>query len=354
MLAPTAFRLATSLVAVAAALAACSRAKPQEQSSAKPDLAEAALFAPLPAVMESPGNPRTPEKVALGRMLYYDTRFSKDGSVSCYVCHPLHDYGVSHRAKGVGHSHLEGDRNEPTVYNSAEGIAQFWDGRSPDVEAQALGPVLNPHEMGLANDADVISRIRKIPGYVEAFKRAFPGEADPVTFKNFGLAVGAFERGLVTPSRFDKYLEGDNDALTVAEKDGLRTFVSAGCAQCHNGRLVGGKVFQRLGVKQPWPSQKDIGREAVTGKTADRMVFKVPSLRNIEQTWPYFHDGSVRRLDDAIAMMGQYQIGRNLNDTQVASIRTFLESLTGTVPFDYIDEPVLPPDRGQKGVALLR
>ncbi len=332
----------------AAALVGCGSPVPQPPAggATKPDVAEAASFAPLPAVIEVASNPRTPEKVALGRMLYYDTRFSSDGTVSCYVCHPLHDYGTSHRAKGVGHDHMQGGRNEPTVFNAAGHVAQFWDGRAPDVEAQALGPVLNPVEMGMKDGAAVVAVIQSIPGYPDAFKAAFPGEAQPVTFENFGRAIAAFERGLTTPARWDQYLGGDPTAITVSEKDGLKTFVSVGCAACHTGTYVGGSLYRKAGLVQPWPNQRDPGRFEVTKQTADRLVFKVPSLRNIDQTWPYFHDGSVARLDDAIRMMALHQLGKQLTDDQVTLIRGWLHTLTGDVNREYVDEPVLPPSTG--------
>jgi cytochrome c peroxidase len=329
----------------AVALVGCGNPAPEPPlgGAKKPDVAEAAQFAPLPAVIEVASNPRTPEKVALGKMLYYDTRFSSDGAVSCYVCHPLHDYGTSHRAKGVGHDHLQGGRNEPTVFNAAGHLAQFWDGRAPDVEAQALGPVLNPVEMGMKDGAAVVEVIRAIPAYPGLFRQAFPGEKEPVTFENFGRAIAAFERGLTTPSRWDQYLDGEATAITAREKDGLRMFVSVGCAACHTGTYVGGSMYQKAGAVQPWPDQHDAGRFQVTSQPADRMIFKVPSLRNVEQTWPYFHDGSVARLDDAIRMMGRYQLGKELTDTQVTLIRGWLHALTGEIDRPYIDEPVLPP-----------
>jgi cytochrome c peroxidase len=339
------------LVAGVVALAGCSTPEPPQGplgGVAKPDLAEASQFQALPAVMEAASNPRTPEKVALGRMLYYDTRFSSDGTVSCYVCHPLHDYGTSHRAKGVGHDHLQGDRNEPSVFNAAGQVAQFWDGRAADVEAQALGPVLNPVEMGMKDGAAVVAVIRAIPGYGDAFRKAFPADPEPITFENFGRAIAAFERGLTTPAPFDRYLGGDPDAITPREKDGLRTFVSVGCAQCHAGTYVGGSMYRKAGLFQPWPDQRDLGRSQVTKQAADRMVFKVPSLRNVEQTWPYFHDGSVERLDDAIRMMARHQLGRELTDTEVTLIRGFLRSLTGDIDRPYIDEPVLPASPGTR------
>jgi len=332
---------------LAVVVAGCGTPEPPQGppggDAAKPDIAEASQFSPLPAVIEASSNARTPEKVALGRMLYYDTRFSSDGTVSCYVCHPLHDYGTSHRATGVGHDGLRGGRNEPTVYNAAGHLAQFWDGRAPDVEAQALGPVLNPVEMGIKDGSTVVMVIKSIPGYVDSFGKAFPGEKDPVTFENFGRAIASFERGLTTPSRWDRYLSGEINAITPREKDGLKTFVSVGCANCHTGTYVGGSVYQKAGLAQPWPNQSDPGRFKVTNQASDRMVFKVPSLRNVDQTWPYFHDGSVERLDDAIRMMGRYQLNKDLSDTQVTLIRGWLQTLTGEPDRPYIDEPVLPP-----------
>ena len=347
------------LLAVSAAWIGCGTPEPPQGppgGAKKPDVAEAAQFQALPPAIEVATNPRTTEKVALGRMLYYDTRFSADGKVSCYVCHPLHDYGTSHRATGVGHDGLRGGRNEPTVFNAAGHVAQFWYGRAPDVETQALGPVLNPVEMGMKSGDDVVATIRSIPGYVAAFQKAFPGESDPVTFQNFGRAIGAFERGLLTPAPWDRYLGGDPNALTAKEKDGLRAFVGTGCADCHTGQYVGGSVYQKAGLVRPWPDQQDPGRFQVTQQASDRMVFKVPSLRNVDQTWPYFHDGSVERLDDAIRMMAHYQLGKELDDTQVARIRTWLKTLTGDVDRPYVDEPVLPPGAtvppaGSRGLA---
>lgn len=309
-------------------------------------------FEPLPAVMASEANPITTAKVDLGRMLYYDTRFSTSGDISCYVCHPLHDYGTSHRRTGVGHDHLPGPRNEPTVYNAAGHIAQFWDGRSPDVEDQALGPVLNPVEMGMADGESVIAVLRSIPGYVEAFRAAFPDQEQPVTFENFGRAIGAFERGLTTPSRWDDYLNGQTDALTAAELHGLDVFMSRGCSACHNGALVGGGLYQKAGLVNAWYDRSDAGRVAVTGNPGDSLVFKVPSLRNVEETWPYFHDGSVQRLPDAIGLMAWHQMGEDLSPEDVDAIVTWLKTLTGPVDVEYINEPALPPSPEAAGVAM--
>jgi len=310
------------------------------------DAAALQAFEPLPEAMTSAGNPITSEKIALGRMLYYDTRFSASGDVSCYVCHPLHDYGTSHRRTGVGHDGLLGPRNEPSVYNAAGHVAQFWDGRAPDVEAQALGPVLNPVEMGMGDAEQVTDVLARIPGYVEAFAAAYPGEVDPISFENFGKAIGAFERGLVTPSRWDSFLRGDASALTPEEKAGFTAFVDVGCNQCHMGAYVGGAFYQKAGLVNPWYDTSDQGRFQVTENPSDRMVFKVPSLRNVEETWPYFHDGSVQRIDEAIRLMGWHQLGRELSDEQIQSITLWLKTLTGPVPLDYVNEPSLPPSPG--------
>jgi len=309
---------------------------------AAPAAQQLALFAPLPQTMASTGNPATPERVALGRMLYYDTRLSKDQSVSCNSCHALDAYGVDHRPVSLGVGAHPGGRNAPTVYNAAGQIAQFWDGRAADVEEQAKGPILNPIEMAMPDSTVVLQRLHGVPAYEKAFAVAFPGEAHPITYDNVGKAIGAFERTLVTPSRWDRYLAGDHTALTADEVKGFETFVAVGCASCHNGAYVGGATFQRAGLVQPWPNREDLGRYAITKSEADRYVFKVPTLRNIDRTAPYFNDGKTDRLEEAVRMMGHYQLGRTLTDAQVFSIMSWLETLTGAIPADKIAPPVIP------------
>lgn len=306
------------------------------------DSAALAAFAPLPEVAEAEGRRRTPEMVDLGRKLYYDTRLSATGEVSCYTCHPLHDFGTSHRTRGVGVGRQQGPRNDPTVYNAAGQVAQFWDGRAANVEEQAGGPVLNPIEMGVESKAALEGKLRSISGYPDLFAEAFPGDADPVSFKNFRLAVGAFERGLMTPAPWDRFLHGDRSALTVEQKRGFRTFVEVGCVSCHNGPRVGGGMYQKLGAAEPWPDTTDLGRYEVTADEGDRMVFKVAMLRNVSHTWPYLHDGSVRRLEDAVRLMGRYQLGVELDDRQVGEIMAWLDALKGEIPEGYIDDPRLP------------
>ena len=206
------------------------------------DIPEAKLraFKPLPKTMESASNPSTPAKVELGRILYYENRISKSHEFSCNSCHMLDKYGVDNEPTSKGHKGQRGDRNSPTVYNAALHVAQFWDGRAKDVEEQAKGPVMNPVEMAMPDEKTVIAVLKSMPEYEALFKKAFPGEADPVTYDNMAKAIGAFERKLVTPARWDKFLEGDKSALSDGEKAGFLKFVDAGCAACHNGALLGG------------------------------------------------------------------------------------------------------------------
>jgi len=300
------------------------------------------LFQPLPAVMESSANPITDAKVRLGRMLYYEKRLSAGQDISCNTCHPLDAYGAEEEAVSTGHQNQKGTRNAPTVYNAAGHIAQFWDGRAADVESQAKGPVLNPVEMALPSEAAAVRVLASMPEYVALFHQAFPGEQDPVTFINMALAIGAFERGLVTPARWDRFLNGDTAALSEAEHAGFNTFTATGCHGCHYGAYVGGNSFERLGLVKPWPNQSDLGREQITNLPADRLVFKVPSLRNVAKTEPYFHDGSIATLDEAIRQMAVHQRGYRLSDAEVKSIVAWLDALTGEIPLDYIKPPALP------------
>lgn len=318
------------LVAATLALPAC---KAQTRASIDPTTLTA--FAPLPAAMESPANPLTEAKVDLGRALYYEKRLSRNGNISCNSCHDLTRYGVDGRRVSPGTNNQLGGRNSPTVYNAAAHLAQFWDGRAPTIEEQAKGPILNPVEMGMPGSAAVLERLHATASYRDAFRAAFPGESDPITYENVGRAIGAFERGLVTPGAWDRFLRGDTTALTNDERQGFNTFVAAGCSGCHNGMLLGGSSYQKLGAAQPWPDTSDTGRAAVTHLASDAMVFKVPSLRNVERTGPYFHNGSVASLDEAVRLMGRHQLGRDIPDDQAKQIIAFLHSLTGELPAAY-------------------
>jgi cytochrome c peroxidase len=249
---------------------------------------------------------------------------------------------VDHEPVSDGHRGQKGTRNSPTVYNAAGHVAQFWDGRAPTIEEQAKGPVLNPVEMAMPSERVVVAVLKSMPEYVSAFRKAFPGARDPVDYNNVAQAIGAFERRLVTPSRWDKFLGGDQAALTDAEKAGFNTFVDVGCGTCHSGVYVGASTFQKLGLVKPWSHTQDPGRFQVSKQEADRMVFKVPSLRNIEKTAPYYHDGSVKTLEEAVRLMAEHQNGRSVTKAQVQSIVTWLKVLTGPIPEDYIKPPVLP------------
>ena len=297
---------------------------------------------PLPGSIPSASNPLTPAKIDLGRMLYYEPRLSKNRDVSCNSCHDLTTYGVDGKPVSTGHLNQKGSRNSPTVYHAAGHLAQFWDGRAVDVEEQAKGPVLNPVEMAMSSAGEVEKRLRAIPGYVAAFKQAFPDEAEPVTFDNMARAIGAFERKLVTPSRWDRFLAGDRQAVTAQEMQGRHEFMHGGCVACHSGTYVGGALFHRLGAEKPWPITTDLGRIEVTKSPTDRMVFKVPSLRNVEKTAPYFHNGKVATIEEAVHLMGEYQLGEDLTAAQVNAIVAWLRTLTGEIPHEYIKRPVLP------------
>jgi cytochrome c peroxidase len=281
-------------------------------------------------------------QIDLGRMLFFDARLSRDRDVSCNSCHALDSYGVDGKSRSVGTGGTLGQRNAPTVFHAAGAIANFWDGRAANVEAQAKSPILGDAEMDMPSAAAVERTLRAIPGYVDAFRAAFPGQA--ITLDNVDRALGAFERGLVTPSRWDRYLAGDLAALTRSEIAGLKTFSDAGCITCHTGELVGASMFQKVGIAAPWPSQRDRGRAQVTELAADDMVFRVPSLRDVARTAPYFHDGSVANLSDAVRLMARYQLGEEVSDDEVAAIVAWLGTLTGELPATYIARPELPPD----------
>lgn len=308
------------------------------------DRSRLAAFAQLPAVVEPKAYTMTDELVDLGRMLYYETRMSISQELSCNSCHLLDNWGVDGLQFSLGHEGIPVGRNSPTVYNAALHIAQFWDGRSPDVEDQAKGPILAAGEMGMPNPDYVIKVLKTIPGYLPLFQSAFPGDGDPVNYDNVAIAIGAFERKLTTPDRFDAFLAGDDSALTNTEKAGLNLFIESGCASCHNGPALGGQMYSRIGSIKEYPGVTDLGRYEVTGLDIDRYSFKVPSLRNIAKTGPYLHDGSVASLSEMVSIMAEYQLGKNLKADEVAKIVAFLEALTGDLPLDYIAVPAFPPN----------
>ena len=297
------------------------------------------LFKPLPKDMATPEFPVTPDRVSLGRKLFFDPRISVDGTVSCMRCHQASLYATDGLAKSHGAHDKLLPRNANTVFNAALHFKQHWRGKFETVEEQAKHALLG---LGIASPdyATAMARVKAIPGYTELFKKAFPGEADPVTEDNWGKAIGAYERTLVTPSPFDEYLGGKSDALTAEERQGLRTFIDTGCAHCHSGVGIGGDKFRKFGVAEDyWKATRsqeiDKGRIDLTKILADLYVFKVPGLRNVEMTPPYFHDGSVGALPEAVRVMARVQLGKTLSDQDTAAIVTFLKSLTGKLPEDF-------------------
>ncbi|RYZ43686.1 MAG: c-type cytochrome [Myxococcaceae bacterium] len=292
--------------------------------------------APLPADTEA--------QVALGRMLFHEPRLSKNHDVSCNSCHGLDTFGVDNKALSDGHRGQKGSRNSPTVYNAGRHIAQFWDGRAATLEAQAEGPMMNPVEMAMPDAKRVEATLSSMPEYATRFRAAFPKERKPVTLSHAAKALAAFERTLTTPSRFDRFLAGEHAALSVAEQRGLEAFVTTGCTTCHNGPAVGGTSFQKLGLVEAYPKLTDAGRFDATKNEDDRGYFRVPTLRNVEKTGPYLHDGSVRDLPTMVRLMGRYQLGRTLKDGEVDDLVAFLKSLTGELPpAERISAPPLPP-----------
>ncbi len=298
-------------------------------------------FAPLPELAQSESNPITEEKITLGRMLYHDTRLSKNHDISCASCHKLDNFGIDGEVTSPGHKTQRGDRNSPTVYNAGFHFVQFWDGRAADLEEQAKGPILNPVEMAMVDEASVLTVLNSIPGYVEAFKAAFPEEG--ITYDTMAKAIGAFERKLVTPGPFDEFLAGNLEALNDEQLAGLNLFMEVGCTQCHTGPAVGGTMYQKLGNVKPWPSYKDEGRSLISGAEADKYFFKVPGLRNVAKTAPYLHDGSVATLEEMVQLMAEHQTTKGkLSDEELKKMMAFLNALTGEIPTDYIAMPELP------------
>ncbi len=304
-------------------------------------------FRPIP--LEPPaveGIEPTTARVELGKMLYFEPRLSRSHTISCNTCHNVGLAGVDALETSIGHRWQRGGRNAPTVFNAVFNTAQFWDGRAPDLEKQAATPLVNPLEMGSTPD-HVVEQLKAIPGYVARFREAFPGQDDPVTFQNVRLLIAVFEATLITPDApFDRYLLGDEDAMTAQEKEGLRLFMDKQCVECHNGINVGGNRYAPFGVMEIPGAEllprEDKGRFEVTGTVSDEYVFKVPSLRNVVLTAPYFHSGKAWDLRQAVAVMGASQLGTALNDQEVDKIVAFLFSLTGRQP--EIAYPMLPPN----------
>jgi cytochrome c peroxidase len=308
------------------------------------------VFAPLPKDFATAERPSTPALVNLGRTLFFEPRASVDGTVSCARCHQPQLYGSDGLTASHGHHDKIGTRNAPTVLNTALQVKQHWSGNREDVEDQATRALTGAGSYGNPNFEAPMTRLKAIAGYLPLFKAAFPGDADPVTAANWGRAIGAYERTLVSRSRFDDFLDGKEEALSAQERAGLRTFIDTGCVACHNGVGVGGRDFRKFGVMEDYwkvtgSQQIDKGRAVDTKKTEDEYLFKVPSLRNVAMTSPYFHDGSVASLDAAVRIMAKVQLGVAVDDKAVQDIVAVLGSLTGPLPENYATAPVLPAER---------
>lgn len=280
-----------------------------------------------------------PAKVELGKKLFFDPRLSRSGFISCNSCHNLSMGGSDNLPTSIGHNWQKGPINSPTVLNSSLAVAQFWDGRAADLQEQAGGPIANPIEMAFSHDL-AIDVLQSIPGYVYEFKSVYGSSR--IDIEKVTDAIAAFEETLVTPnSAFDKWLMGDDKALNGQELAGWKLFKESGCIACHNGEAVGGNSFQRMGIVEPYQGEPIEGRAAVTGKDADRFSFKVPTLRNVELTYPYFHDGAAQTLGEAVDIMGRIQLGRHYTKEENDKIVAFLKTLTGDQPTIIL--PILPP-----------
>ena len=301
-------------------------------------LASAAADEPIQPI--APAKITNPAMVELGKKLYFDPRLSKSGFISCNSCHNLSMGGSDNLKSSIGHNWQKGPINSPTVLNSSLNLAQFWDGRAKDLKAQAGGPIANPGEMAFTHEL-AVAVLQSIPGYVAEFRQVFG--SDKVDIDRIMQAIAAFEETLATPnSRFDQWLKGNRKALSKSELEGYALFKDSGCVACHNGSAVGGNSFQKMGVVEPYKASSPAeGRVAVTGKDADRFSFKVPTLRNVELTYPYFHDGAADTLSEAVDTMGRVQLGRKFSPEENAKIVAFLKTLTGEQPS--IRLPLLPP-----------
>lgn len=304
------------------------------------------IFKALPSTTPAvANNPITPDKILLGKALFFDPRISASGVFSCNSCHNLATGGDDNLETSIGHGWQKGPRNSPTALNAVFNVAQFWDGRAEDLKAQAKGPVQAGVEMA-NTPVQVVATLKSMPQYVEWFKAAFPGEEDPVTFDNFAKAIEAFEATLVTPAPFDAFLNGDDAALTAEQKKGLALFIDKGCSTCHAGTNVGGEGYFPFGlIEKPGADvlpEKDKGRFAVTNTADDSYVFRAAPLRNVALTAPYFHSGKVWDLKQAVGVMGTAQLGEELKEDEVDLIVAFLGSLTGKMP--EVTYPVLPAE----------
>jgi cytochrome c peroxidase len=305
------------------------------------------IFEPLPSDMGTPEAPITAERVDLGRILFFDSRLTIDANASCSTCHQPARYGTDGLAKAMGVRQRQHPRNTPTILNAGLNFIIHWRGDRESLEDQVIKALTSPITSGQPDEKAVLDRLEQIPGYAPLFEAAFPRDPSPMTGQNIAKAIGAYERTLVTPSPFDSYLSGDVNALSPSARAGLETFISTGCVACHNVVLVGGGMYRKFGVVEDyWKATGshpvDNGRADVTKNPDDSYVFRVASLRNVAMTPPYFHDGSVPTLPEAVKVMARVQLGATLTDDETSNIVAFLESLTGDLPTTFA-APTLPP-----------
>ena len=288
------------------------------------------LFGVIPDKMPGSEND-TPELVTLGEKLYHDKRLSENDTISCNSCHRIDNNlaGVDNLPTSPGTEGKNGDRNSPTVYNAGFHFVQFWDGRAKDLAEQAKGPVLNPVEMAMPSEEVVIEKLSKLEEYNALFAKAFPKEDKPLTYGNIAQAIAAFERTLISRDRFDDFQKGDLTALSKDELTGLSKFINIGCTTCHKGPLMGGDSYNKTGLLNPYENTVDLGRFNETKKEEDKFLFKVPSMRNIELTAPYFHDGQAKTLEEAVEKIAYMQLNKKLNAIDVKYIVKFLKTLSG-------------------------
>ncbi|MFM8859006.1 MAG: cytochrome-c peroxidase [Methylocystis sp.] len=333
------------------ALFLMSSASAQNVEEEKLLIAAKVAFQPI-KTSTPPSDPLSVARINLGRRLFFENRISADGNISCAHCHIAEKYASDGLQKAIGVFGKENQRNAPTIFNAALNFKQHWRGDRESLEEQAEKSLLGPASFGNLDQQSAMDKLKAIPAYKPAFAQAFPGEDDPVTSKNWGRAIAAYERTLLSPSRFDAYLAGKKNALSASEQNGLRLFIQNGCAGCHDGPGIGGANFQKFGLYEDYwkvtgVAQIDKGRADVTKNNEDLYLFKTPSLRNVARTAPYFHDGSITDLTQAVRVMSKLQLNKQISDDEAANIVAFLNSLTGEVPKNYA--PLEPfPDQPDK------
>jgi cytochrome c peroxidase len=339
-------RCVRAIVAGSIAVLAISAAEAADDASLLKQAQQ--IFQPLSKDMSSPGTQAMKEQIALGRLLFFDPRITVDGNVSCATCHSPALYGTDGLSKSIGVQQRPHPRNAPTVLNSGLNTIVHWRGDRESLEDQVIKALGSPITNGQPDIGAALDRLQRIPGYASLFEAAFPGDAAPINVGNIANAISAYERTLVTPAPFDAYLVGDVDALSTRARSGLSIFINIGCSACHNGVGIGGGRYQKFGILEDyWAATSspsiDKGRADVTNNPADLYVFRVPSLRNAAMTAPYFHDGSVATLPEAVRVMARVQLGRELSDREISDILSFIKSLTGELPSEFATAPVLPP-----------